>query len=83
MDYITLYSKLIIQLEHLQNIFFLERLALRHGKVDRSDMIAVSYEMLSDTLPLWTHHDRLAPMRDDCEWLVRSQPISSRLSRTE
>lgn len=69
-DPIVLYSKLLVQLEHLQNILFIERLALRHGKVDRADIIAVSFEMVSDTLPLWTHQDRLAPMRDDCEWLV-------------
>ena len=69
-DTIVLYSKLLVSLEHLQNILFIERLALRHGKVDRADIIAVSFEMVSETLPFWTHQDRLAPMRDDCEWLV-------------
>lgn len=41
--------------------------------MDRADIIAVSFDMVSYTLPFWTNHDRLAPMRDDCEWLVSSQ----------
>ena len=74
-DPVTLYSKLLVQLEHLQNILFIERLSLRHGKINRADIIAVSFEMVSITLPLWTHQDRLSPMRDDCEWLVSLDPI--------
>lgn len=70
----VLYSRLLVQLEHLQNILFIERLSLRHGKVDRADIIAVSFDMVSYTLPFWTNHDRLAPMRDDCEWLVSMSP---------
>lgn len=70
----VLYPKLLVQLEHLQSILFIERLSLRHGKVDRADIIAVSFDMVSYTLPLWTNHDRLAHVRDDCEWLV--SPLS-------
>lgn len=81
-DPIVLYSKLLVQLEHLQNVLFIERLALRHGKVDRADIIAVSFDMVSYTLPFWTHQDRFAPMRDDCEWLVSSgTPYRSSLHR--
>ncbi|SPO03709.1 uncharacterized protein DNG_06392 [Cephalotrichum gorgonifer] len=69
-DPCTLYARLIVYLEHLQTNLFIERLLLRHGKEDRSDLIAISFEMLSNTLPFWTHIDRLSPMRDDCEWLV-------------
>ncbi|KAI0006760.1 hypothetical protein F4779DRAFT_629638 [Xylariaceae sp. FL0662B] len=63
-------SRLLIELDHLQNMFFIERLLLRQGREARGDLLAVSYEMLTLALPFWTHLDRLAPWRGDCEWLV-------------
>ncbi|KAI1291192.1 hypothetical protein F5Y03DRAFT_400914 [Xylaria venustula] len=71
-DIAVLYSRLVLQLEHLQNLFFLERLLLRHGEADEGDLLTVSFEMITYTLYFWTHLDRLLAVRRDCEWLVMS-----------
>ncbi|KAI0835038.1 hypothetical protein F5Y06DRAFT_142892 [Hypoxylon sp. FL0890] len=72
LDIIVLYSRLVLHLEHLQNLFFIERLLLRHGQTDDGDLLAVSFEMVTYTLYFWTHLDRLLAVRRDCEWLVMS-----------
>ncbi|KAI0008837.1 hypothetical protein F4779DRAFT_641320 [Xylariaceae sp. FL0662B] len=72
LDIVVLYSRLVLQLEHLQNLFFIERLLLRHGQMDGGDLLAVSFEMVTYTLYFWTHLDRLLAVRRDCEWLVMS-----------
>ncbi|KAI1118031.1 hypothetical protein F5Y14DRAFT_464105 [Nemania sp. NC0429] len=72
LDIVVLYSRLVLQLEHLQNLFFIERLLIRHGQVDGGDLLAVSFEMVTYTLYFWTHLDRLLAVRRDCEWLVMS-----------
>lgn len=66
----TFFPRLVIQLEHLQNIFFIERLLLRHGKEDRADILATSFELVSVTLSVWTHRERLMEVQEDSEWLV-------------
>ncbi|KAH9904969.1 hypothetical protein F4778DRAFT_53201 [Xylariomycetidae sp. FL2044] len=71
-DTIMLYLRLVLRLEHLQNLFFIERLLLRHGQADQGDLLAVSIEMVTYTLYFWTHLDRLLAVRRDCEWLVMS-----------
>ncbi|RYP42226.1 hypothetical protein DL767_000390 [Monosporascus sp. MG133] len=70
LDVAVLYSRLMIELENLQNMFFIERLLIRHGREDTGDLLAVSFDMVSLTLPFWTHLDRLAGTPPDCEWLV-------------
>lgn len=70
-DIETMYARLLVQLEHLQNVFFAERLMLRYGQVDEGDLLLTSFEMVSLTLIFWTHKDRLAGVRGDFEWLVR------------
>lgn len=65
-----LYPRLLIHMEHLQNILFIERLLLRHGKEGRADILTVSFELVSAMLPLWTHRERFADIRDDNDWLV-------------
>jgi hypothetical protein len=70
-DIETLYARLLVQLEHLQNVFFAERLMLRYGQADEGDLLLTSFEMVSLTLIFWTHKDRLAGIRGDFEWLVR------------
>ncbi|RYO96268.1 hypothetical protein DL766_002326 [Monosporascus sp. MC13-8B] len=72
LDVAVLHNRLMIELENLQNMFFIERLLIRHGREDNGDLLAVSFDMVSLTLPFWTHLDRLAGMRADCEWLVMS-----------
>ncbi|KAI1505176.1 hypothetical protein F5X99DRAFT_416250 [Biscogniauxia marginata] len=69
-----LYARLLLKLEHLQNMFFVERLLLRHGH-NQSDLLSVSFDLVSYTLPFWTHFDRLAAIRADCEWLVMAYAV--------
>ncbi|KAI1773132.1 hypothetical protein F4818DRAFT_423350 [Hypoxylon cercidicola] len=38
----TLAPRIILQLEHLQNWFFIERLLLRYGHSDKGDLLEVS-----------------------------------------
>ncbi|KAI5863752.1 hypothetical protein GGS23DRAFT_604761 [Durotheca rogersii] len=71
----TLGPRIFIQLEHLQNLFFIERLLLRYGHEDNGDLLSVSFDMVSLALSYWTHLDRLAPYRIDCEWLVMAYAV--------
>ncbi|KAI1117658.1 hypothetical protein F5Y14DRAFT_464709 [Nemania sp. NC0429] len=70
----VIFWKLLMRLEHLLNMFFLERLLLRHGYA-QSELLSVSFEMISYTLPFWTHQDTLLPLRNDCEWLVMAYGV--------
>jgi hypothetical protein len=67
----TLYTRLVLRVEYLQNIFFAERLLIQHGHDGHADLLAVSLEMVSLTLLFWTHMDRLVGLHGDYEWLVR------------
>jgi hypothetical protein len=73
-----LYWKLLMRLEHLLNLFFIERLLLKLGHAP-SELLSVSFDMITYTLPFWTHQDTLRPLRGDCEWLVSGahSPLSS------
>ncbi|KAF3059630.1 putative fungal specific transcription factor protein [Daldinia childiae] len=57
-------ARLFIQQEHLQNMFFIERLLLRFGHQDKGDLLKVSYDLVTQTLP-W----------NDCEWLVMAYAV--------
>lgn len=66
-----LYAKLLIQLEYLQNIFFIERLLNKIDSVILSpNLTQISLQIVSLTLILWTHKDRMAGLHQDFEWLV-------------
>lgn len=64
------YSRLLVHLEHLHNLFFTHRLLIQRGYDSQADLVAVSFEMLSVTLLSWTHLDRLSRIAIDMEWLV-------------
>jgi hypothetical protein len=66
----TIYTRILIRLEHLQNLFFAERLLLRLGQSDQSRLLIISFEMVTLTLIFWTQQDRFAEVRRDFEWLV-------------
>ncbi|KAI1349005.1 hypothetical protein F5Y01DRAFT_195136 [Xylaria sp. FL0043] len=68
-DVSALYWKLLMRLEHLLNVFFIERLLLKRGHTE-SELLSVSFDMVTYTLPFWTHQDTLLPLRNDCEWLI-------------
>lgn len=65
----ALYTKLLVRLEHLQNLFFIERLMHRETHSISPELIDISYEMVSLTLVYWTHRDRLAGLYSDFEWI--------------
>ncbi|KAK1656023.1 fungal-specific transcription factor domain-containing protein [Colletotrichum phormii] len=69
LDISLLYTRLIIKLEHLQNMFFIQRLLSKRGHDDGA-LLSVSFEMVSKTLMFWTNMDRLSCMNGDFEWLV-------------
>ncbi|KAI0202929.1 hypothetical protein F4808DRAFT_420255 [Astrocystis sublimbata] len=73
-DVYLLYWKLLMRLDHLLNVFFLERLLLKHGHT-QSELLSVSFEMITYTLPFWTHQDTLLPLRGDCEWLIMAYGV--------
>lgn len=73
-DTARVYVQIIVYLDHLQNLFFTERLLLRHGQVDEGDLLQISFELVSLTIKLWTNKDRFSDpiMVRNFEWLVRS-----------
>ncbi|KAM5357821.1 hypothetical protein ACJZ2D_015882 [Fusarium nematophilum] len=55
LDIDTVYSRILVRLEHLQNLFFAERLLLRLGQPDEGRLLIISFEMVTLTLVFWTH----------------------------
>ncbi|KAH8897310.1 hypothetical protein GQ53DRAFT_791856 [Thozetella sp. PMI_491] len=74
---LSLYAKSLIQLEHLQNMFFVERLlSNRRGPQHRTrDLLAISIDLISLTLLFWTYKNRVSPLRSDYSWLVMSYAV--------
>lgn len=68
----TLYIRLLLHLEHLQNLFFIERLRCRGDYTANDDLLQVSFEMVSTAVMFWTSMDRLSVIHHDFMWLVRS-----------
>lgn len=62
--------RLLMQLEHLQNLFFIERLLNRQDCSNKRDLLSVSYEMTATTLLYWTDSDSLGALCEDFKWLV-------------
>ncbi|KAL7932879.1 N-terminal binuclear Zn cluster-containing protein [Trichoderma chlorosporum] len=67
----TLYIRLLTRLEHLSNLFFIERLSYRgSGLLYSPQMLEISLEMITLTLSFWTQQNRLEGLQGDYEWLV-------------
>ncbi|KAK1965230.1 fungal-specific transcription factor domain-containing protein [Colletotrichum sublineola] len=64
-----IWVRLLVYLEYLQNMFFIERLLAKRGH-DDGTLLSVSFEMVSKTLMFWTNMDRLYSVGSDFEWLV-------------
>ncbi|KAF3764189.1 hypothetical protein M406DRAFT_330540 [Cryphonectria parasitica EP155] len=56
----VLYTKVLVHLENLQNLFFIDRMLVQRGHASHADLLSVSFEMVATTLVFWTHMDRLA-----------------------
>lgn len=70
LDIEVLYTRILVHLGHLQNLFFVERLLLRNGAADEGNLLLTSFDMVILTLVFWTHKDQFATMRRNFEWLV-------------
>ncbi|KAL8366462.1 hypothetical protein RB595_004984 [Gaeumannomyces hyphopodioides] len=82
-----LFGKVMMRLEHLQNMFFIERLlgrtwpphTLAQGATAppppppiSAELLTVSVEIVTLTVTLWTHRDRVAGIQRDFQWLIIS-----------
>lgn len=66
-------NKLRLRLDHLQNIFLIERLLSKQGDQDCGcDLFDTSLEMISMALILWTHQKRIDYPETCLDWLVMS-----------
>ncbi|KAK1252161.1 hypothetical protein MKX08_003348 [Trichoderma sp. CBMAI-0020] len=65
----TFYSKHEMRLDHLLNIFLVERLLLKHGH-SRTDLLRTSFEMVVLTLRLWTHKHRWVEIPGESQRLL-------------
>lgn len=66
----TLTIRMLLRITHLQNVFLLERLLLRHGAPDEGDLLIITFELVTLTLTFWTQKDRFSHVRRYFEWLV-------------
>lgn len=68
-----LYLKLLIWLEHLQNLFFIERLLSKEeGAEPGPRLFELSLEMVTLAHLFWTHQNRLKTVEDCVEWTTVS-----------
>ncbi|KAL7807263.1 hypothetical protein V8C26DRAFT_316600 [Trichoderma gracile] len=66
----TLYMRLLTRLEHLSNLFFIERLSYKGDNFYSPEMLQISLETITLTLSFWTQQNRLEGLQGDYEWLV-------------
>lgn len=66
----TLYMRLLTRLEHLSNLFFIERLSYKGDNFYSPEMLDISLETITLTLCFWTQQNRLEGLQGDYEWLV-------------
>ena len=68
-----IFARIIVQLDHLQNVFLIERLLVRrhgHAFSDDGSLLVTSYQLVCLTLTFWLRMDRFAKFRKDFQWLV-------------
>jgi hypothetical protein len=66
----SVFPRLLVKLESLQNEFLLGRLSVRKGMPDDGTLLSTSFELVSLIVGLWTHMDRFAHVKITFEWLV-------------
>lgn len=79
----AVYTRMLVRIEHLQNLFFGERLLLKRGDeysgAADGNLLLISYEMVTLTLMFWIHKDRFANISNDFEWLVSPLDLQKEL----
>ncbi|QYS95345.1 Zn(2)-C6 fungal-type domain-containing protein [Trichoderma simmonsii] len=67
----VLYTKLFIRLEHLQNLFLIEKLLQKTQPSQNFDgLVQTSLDIISVTVTFWTRNDTLLGMQGDHEWFI-------------
>lgn len=69
-DGAALYAKLLVQLEHLSSLFFIEKLSYKGDGLYSARALEISLEMISLAVTFWTQQNRLEGLQGDYEWLV-------------
>lgn len=77
-DLQVVYPKLLIRLDHLLNVFLVERILVKHGR-PRNDLLRTSFEMVVLTLQFWTQKHIWAEIQGESRWIVshHSKPRSN------
>ncbi|KAF4783628.1 hypothetical protein HER10_EVM0012038 [Colletotrichum scovillei] len=72
LDSRTLYFRITLQLDHLKNLFFAERLLLRCSNFDDTELLSTSFDLVRLTIELWKRRDSLNDpvILRDFEWLL-------------
>ncbi|KAF5648974.1 transcription factor [Fusarium sp. NRRL 52700] len=62
------YPKLLIRLDHLLNMFLIQRLLVKHGH-PRNELLRISFEMIVLTLNFWAQKHIWAALQGKCRWI--------------
>ena len=80
----ALYTKLFIKLEHLQNLFLIERILQKaQPNLSLGDLIQRSLEVISATVTFWTRNDILVGMEGDHEWFIMGYAVPAAVALCE
>ncbi|KAG5808549.1 hypothetical protein H9Q74_002527 [Fusarium xylarioides] len=63
------YPKLLIRLDHLINMFLIQRLFVKHGH-PRNELLRTSFEMVVLTLNFWAQKHIWAALQGRCRWII-------------
>ncbi|KAF4439092.1 hypothetical protein FACUT_4446 [Fusarium acutatum] len=63
------YTKLLIRLDHLLNMFLIQRLFVKHGH-PRNELLRISFEMVVLTLNFWAQKHIWAALQGKCRWII-------------
>ncbi|CZR48908.1 uncharacterized protein FPRO_12349 [Fusarium proliferatum ET1] len=63
------YPKLLIRLDHLLNMFLIQRLLAKHGH-PRNELLRTSFEMVVLTLNFWAQKHIWAALQGKCRWII-------------
>ncbi|WZH45377.1 Zn2-C6 fungal-type domain-containing protein [Fusarium acuminatum] len=63
------YPKLLTRLDHLLNLFLVERALVKQGH-SRVDLLTISFEMVVLTLSLWTQKHVWAGIQGESQWII-------------
>ncbi|RFN51338.1 transcription factor [Fusarium flagelliforme] len=67
------HQKLLVRLDHLLNMFLIERLLVkRDPDSNRKDLVVISFEMVVLTLSIWTQRHIWAEVKGENQWTIRS-----------